>query len=76
MQQPDPNLPAERMAELHDYERHAAELSPTLFHDAGMHDLDPWRADFFRCNQGCLAHLSGPARSAPSAVSGGSAGRC
>ena len=47
VQQPDPNLSAQRMAELYQYEREAAELSLTLFHDAGIFDFDqffPWRA--------------------------------
>jgi hypothetical protein len=50
VQQPDPLISAERMAELYDYEREAAELSLTLFHEAGVHDLDQWLADFFHCD--------------------------
>lgn len=57
VQQPDPNISAERMAELYDYEREAAELSLTLFHEAGVHDLDQWIADFFHCDWAYLEHF-------------------
>ena len=31
-------------------ERQAAELSLTLFHDAGVHDLDQWLSDYSACD--------------------------
>ncbi len=57
VQQPDPGISAERMAELFRYEREAAELSLTLFHDAGVFDLDQWLADFFHCDWRYLEHF-------------------
>lgn len=57
VQQPDPNLPEERMQELYAYERHAAELSLSLLHEAGVYDLDQWLADFFHCDWAYLAHF-------------------
>lgn len=65
VQQPDPNLSAARMAELYQYEREAAELSLTLFHDAGIFDFDQWLADFFHCDWAYLVHFYKTAEKLP-----------
>lgn len=65
VQQPDPKLSRARMDELYAYEREAAEFSLTLFHDAGVHDLDPWLADFFHCDWAYLAHFYKTAEKRP-----------
>lgn len=57
VQQPDPNISAERLAELYQYEREAAELSMSLFHEAGVHDFDGWLADFFHCDWAYLEYF-------------------
>jgi hypothetical protein len=65
IQQPDPAISAERLAELYRYERDAAELSLTLFHEAGVHDLDGWLADFFHCDWAYLEHFYRSGEKAP-----------
>lgn len=65
VQQPDPEISAERLAELYQYEREAAELSLTLFHDAGVHDLDGWLADFFHCDWAYLQQFYRTGQKAP-----------
>ncbi len=65
VQQPDPHLSEERMAELHQYEREAAELSLSLFHEAGVHDFDQWLADFFHCDWSYLVHFYKTAEKRP-----------
>ncbi|MCU1244775.1 MAG: hypothetical protein JWN02_685 [Acidobacteria bacterium] len=47
----------EFLAELADYERQACRYSLQLFHDAGIHDLDQWMADFAACDSGYLMHF-------------------
>lgn len=44
------NPTPELLAELEEYEREACRYSLTLFHDAGVHDLDQWLADFAACD--------------------------
>ncbi len=56
VQQPDTSISEERLDELYDYEREAAELSLRLFHEAGVFDLDQWISDFFHCDWAYLAH--------------------
>ena len=56
VQAPDPGISEERLAELYDYEKEAAQLSLALFHEAGVHDLDQWVSDYFHCDWGYLAH--------------------
>lgn len=65
VQQPDPNISAERLAELYQYEREAAELSLTLFHEAGVDDLDGWLADFFHCDWAYLEQFYRSGQKAP-----------
>jgi|CXWL01.1.fsa_nt_gi hypothetical protein len=57
VQQPDSSISEMRLDELYHYEREAAELSLTLFHEAGVFDLDDWVADFFHCDWAYLAHF-------------------
>ena len=57
VQSPDPGISEERLAELYQYELEAAQLSLTLFHDAGVTDLDQWVSDYFHCDWGYLAHF-------------------
>jgi hypothetical protein len=57
VQAPDPGISEERLAELYRYELEAAQLSLTLFHDAGVTDLDQWVSDYFHCDWGYLAHF-------------------
>jgi hypothetical protein len=54
---PDPNLSAERIQALYDYELSAARYSLALFHQAGIHDLDQWLADYFNCDWAYLSHF-------------------
>jgi len=56
-QTPDPNLSAERMKELYDYELDAARYSLALFHEAGIHELDQWLSDYFHCDWAYLSHF-------------------
>ncbi len=50
--------PAEALlAELAEYERTAARYSLQLFHEAGVHDLDQWLADFAACDIAYLLHF-------------------
>ena len=65
VQQPDPNLSAERMAELYQYERTAAELSLSLLHEAGVFDFEQWLADFFHCDWSYLVHFYKTAEKLP-----------
>lgn len=44
------NPTEERLHELHVYEREACRYSLQLFHDAGIHDVDQWLADFSACD--------------------------
>ncbi len=57
VQAPDANISDERLDELYEYEREAAELSLALFHEAGIRDLDGWVSDFFHCDWAYLAHF-------------------
>lgn len=57
IQQPDTKISEERLDELYEYEREAAELSLMLFHEAGIFDLNAWVADFFHCDWAYLAHF-------------------
>lgn len=52
-----PNPPEEFLAELSDYERTACRYTLQLFHDAGVHDLDQWTADFAACDSAYLMHF-------------------
>jgi len=45
------------LAELRDYEQLACRYSLQLFHDAGIHDLDQWLADFAACDSAYLMHF-------------------
>ncbi|MBK9030432.1 MAG: hypothetical protein IPL61_03675 [Myxococcales bacterium] len=45
------------LAALRAYEREACQYSLTLFHDAGVHDLDQWLADFSACDYAYLEHV-------------------
>ncbi|MDY7096231.1 MAG: hypothetical protein SX243_24920 [Acidobacteriota bacterium] len=47
----------ERLAELEAYERQACRYSLTLLHEAGVHDLDAWLADFSHCDFAYLRHF-------------------
>jgi hypothetical protein len=49
---PTPQL----LAELERYERDGARYSLQLFHEAGIHDLDQWLADFAACDVAYLLH--------------------
>ncbi len=48
---------AAHLAQLRAYERQACEYSLALFHDAGVHDLDQWLADFSACDYAYLEHV-------------------
>jgi hypothetical protein len=50
---PSPEL----LDELEEYEREACRYSLTLFHDAGVYDLDQWLADFAACDFAYLRHF-------------------
>jgi hypothetical protein len=52
-----PGLSAETIAGLVDYERQACRYSLQLLHEAGVHDLDPWLADFAACDLAYLLHF-------------------
>ena len=47
----------ELLASLARYEEDAARYSLQLFHEAGVHDLDQWLADFAACDIGYLLHF-------------------
>ena len=47
----------ELLAMLEGYERDAARYSLQLFHEAGVHDLDQWLADFAACDVAYLLHF-------------------
>ena len=47
----------ELLASLERYERDAACYSLQLFHEAGVHDLDQWLADFAACDIAYLLHF-------------------
>jgi len=47
----------EFLAELRDYEAIACAYSLQLFHDAGVHDLDQWIADFAASDSAYLMHF-------------------
>jgi hypothetical protein len=51
------NPTEEKLAELEAYEREACQLSLRLFHEAGIHDLDQWVADFAACDFAYLRHF-------------------
>lgn len=51
------NPTEERLAELERYEQEACRYSLQLLHDAGVHDLDAWLADFSRCDFAYLRHF-------------------
>lgn len=45
------------LASLERYERDAARYSLQLFHEAGIHDLDQWLANFAACDIAYLLHF-------------------
>jgi hypothetical protein len=47
----------EYLKELEDYEREACAYSLTLFHEAGVRDLDQWLSDFAACDFAFLRHF-------------------
>jgi hypothetical protein len=47
----------ELLARLKRYEQDAARYSLQLFHDAGVHDLDQWLANFAACDVAYLMHF-------------------
>ena len=47
----------ERLAELEAYEQQACRYSLALLHECGVHDLDPWLADFSHCDFAYLSHF-------------------
>jgi hypothetical protein len=47
----------ERLQELETYERDACRYSLWLLHEAGIHDLDQWLADFAACDFAFLRHF-------------------
>ncbi len=49
--------PEPLLAELAEYERTGARYSLQLFHEAGVHDLDQWLADFASCDVAYLLHF-------------------
>ena len=51
------NPSEQKLAELEAYEREACRYSLQLFHDAGVHDLDQWVADFAACDFAYLRHF-------------------
>lgn len=51
------NPSEEKLAELERYEQEACRYSLQLFHDAGIHDLDQWLADFAACDFAYLRHF-------------------
>jgi len=53
---PEDVTPADLQALL-DYEAEAAGYSLQLFHEAGVHDLDPWLSDFSACDVSYLEHF-------------------
>ncbi len=48
---------AAHLERLRRYERQACEYSLSLFHDAGVHDLDQWLADFSACDYAYLERV-------------------
>jgi hypothetical protein len=52
-----PGLSDETLARLVDYEREACRYSLQLLHEAGVHDLDGWLADFSACDLAYLIHF-------------------
>ncbi len=50
---PSPDL----LGRLHAYELEACRYSVQLFHEAGVHDLDQWLADFAACDFAYLEHF-------------------
>jgi hypothetical protein len=57
VQEPGVAITSERLQELYDYEKEAAEYSLQLFHQADVHDLDQWIADYFACDWAYLSHF-------------------
>lgn len=55
----------ELLALLERYERDAARYSLQLFHEAGVHNLDQWLADFAACDIAYLMHFYRTAASRP-----------
>jgi hypothetical protein len=51
------NPSEELLAALAQYEQDAARYSLQLFHEAGVHDLDQWLADFAACDIAYLMHF-------------------
>jgi hypothetical protein len=47
----------DQLREVADYEREACRYSLQLLHDAGIHDLDQWMADFAACDTAYLMHF-------------------
>lgn len=52
-----PGLSDETIAALVAYEREACRYSLQLLHEAGVHDLDGWLADFSACDLAYLLHF-------------------
>jgi hypothetical protein len=51
------NPTEELLSQLARYEQDAARYSLQLFHDAGVHDLDQWLANFAACDVAYLMHF-------------------
>jgi hypothetical protein len=60
-----PHVPPEIMTKLIAYERQACEYSLQLMHEAGVHDLDQWLADFSACDLAYLVHFYDTGTKAP-----------
>ena len=52
-----PQITPEVFAEVEAFEREACEYSLQLLHDAGIHDMDGWIADYWACDFAYLAHF-------------------
>jgi hypothetical protein len=52
-----PDIADETIAALIEYEREACAYSLQLLHEAGVHDLDQWLADFSACDLAYLLHF-------------------
>jgi hypothetical protein len=59
------NPSEEKLNELEGYEREACRYSLRLFHDAGVHDLDQWVADFAACDFAYLRYFYKTGRKKP-----------
>jgi hypothetical protein len=48
---------AAELEEIEEYEKGASRYALALLHDLGIHDLDPWFADFAACDLAYLEHF-------------------